>query len=48
MLFRRELALQKYGVDFVRIALVENEQRIRQAGPLKRFMEFHQEKRKTA
>ena len=39
----------EYGDDFVRIALVENEQRIRQAGRnLKRFMEFHQEKRKTA
>ncbi|MGB0342122.1 MAG: LL-diaminopimelate aminotransferase [Parvibaculales bacterium] len=39
----------EYGDDYVRIALVENEQRIRQAGRnLKRFMDFHQEKRKTA
>jgi alanine-synthesizing transaminase len=32
----------EYGDDYVRIALVENEQRIRQAGRnLKRFMDAH-------
>ena len=35
----------EYGDDYVRIALVENEQRIRQAGRnLKRFMEEHKAK----
>ena len=39
----------EYGDNHVRIALVENEQRIRQAGRnLKRFMEEHAGKRKSA
>ena len=39
----------EYGDNHVRIALVENEQRTRQAGRnLRRFMEEHSEKRKTA
>ncbi len=39
----------EYGDDYVRLALVENEQRIRQAGrSLKRFMDEHLEKKKTA
>ncbi|MGB1464311.1 MAG: LL-diaminopimelate aminotransferase [Parvibaculales bacterium] len=39
----------EYGDDHVRLALVENEQRIRQAGrSLKRFMDAHLEKKKTA
>ena len=39
----------EYGDNHVRIALVENEQRIRQAGRnLRRFMEEHSEKRKSA
>jgi len=39
----------EYGDDYVRLALVENEQRIRQAGrSLKRFMDAHIEKKKTA
>ncbi len=39
----------EYGDDFVRIALVENEQRIRQAGrSLKRFIDAHCDRRKTA
>ncbi len=39
----------EYGDEHVRIALVENEQRTRQAGRnLRRFMEEHSEKRKTA
>ena len=38
----------EYGDNHVRIALVENEQRIRQAGRnLRRFMEEHSEKRKS-
>jgi alanine-synthesizing transaminase len=38
----------EYGDNHVRIALVENEQRTRQAGRnLRRFMEEHSEKRKT-
>lgn len=39
----------EYGDDYVRLALVENEQRIRQAGrSLKRFMDEHLEKKKSA
>ena len=39
----------EYGDDYVRLALVENEQRIRQAGrSLKRFMDAHLEKKKSA
>ncbi len=39
----------EYGDDYVRLALVENEQRIRQAGrSLKRFMDEHIEKKKSA
>ena len=39
----------EYGDNHVRIALVENEQRTRQAGRnLRRFIEEHSEKRKTA
>ena len=39
----------EYGDNHVRIALVENEQRTRQAGRnLRRFIEGHSEKRKTA
>lgn len=39
----------EYGDDHVRLALVENEQRIRQAGrSLKRFMDEHLEKKKSA
>ena len=39
----------EYGDDHVRLALVENEQRIRQAGrSLKRFMDANLEKKKTA
>ena len=39
----------EYGDDYVRLALVENEQRIRQAGRgLKRFMDEHLEKKKSA
>jgi alanine-synthesizing transaminase len=39
----------EYGDDHVRLALVENEQRIRQAGrSLKRFIDEHIEKKKSA
>ena len=39
----------EYGDDYVRLALVENEQRIRQAGrSLKRFMDENLEKKKSA
>ena len=39
----------EYGDDYVRLALVENEQRIRQAGrSLKRFLDEHLEKKKSA
>ena len=39
----------EYGDEYVRLALVENEQRIRQAGrSLKRFMDEHLEKKKSA
>jgi alanine-synthesizing transaminase len=39
----------EYGDDYVRLALVENEQRVRQAGRnLKRFLDHHKEQAKAS